>query len=203
MLVQIPRNFTILVALVGLWPCMLTVADEPRPQISPYLELILQKQKQEEFEKFSSDLATRLDSAARLLAELSSSNIKQSKEGTRRILVEQATIDAGRLLKASRSPLAAKPLLSFIGVQFEIFSKSDTSPKLQVEMFADDTLKALGLPAVDAVLEAVADGTLEKTRWKAARNLAVEILGEEGLKARVGFLKLAKNEKVQSFVGSK
>ena len=50
----------------------------------------------------------------------------------------------------------------------------------------------MGLPTVDYILQEVSAEKLDKKKYPRARNLCVDLLGEDGLKARAGFLKLNK-----------
>jgi hypothetical protein len=128
-------------------------------------------------------------------------NIRESGNS---IFVSQEDLAALRVIALTRNADAVEALIPFLGVTFYSFADGSGSPKLKGGgLLADNALKASGLPAVDHILTLASESKLDKTKSKAARHLCVDILGEDGLRARVQFLKLGDNPKVKVFVDEK
>lgn len=198
------KSFGLGAALWAALSCAsLSSADGPaspkKNGISEYVEASLQGY----WGSLSSELKAQIKGAVQSVAEIDQKKIERPETGRRNILLDKGRADAIHFLRDCRSPAAVQPLLPFIGVVFQIYEKGAVNPLLKRELTADDALKAIGLPAVDQILQSVSEGKLDKAQHKDARKLLVEILGADGVKERAAFLKLGKDEKVRKFLAGK
>jgi len=146
----------------------------------------------------------RIDGALEVLSKrVGAKKIERVPNEPPMLVVDEEDISAIHLLKECRSAQAVPFLLQYIDVRFIVTQPFGIRPLKSIELAADDALKAIGLPAIDGILGSVAKGSLEQSKHKPARALCAEVLGEEGLRARVGFLKLSGDERVKKFFLSK
>lgn len=140
--------------------------------------------------------------ALQQLNPLKAGDINRTKGLSPQVIVDPDQAGAVSYLQAVRSPEAVAPLIPFIGVHFLWVPRVDGARPIMRQL-PDETLRAIGLPAADGILQAVAADKLDPASVIDARKLLVDMLGEEGLKTRVVFLKLSKNNKIQSFLEKK
>lgn len=148
-------------------------------------------------------LRARLSEARNLLKKLDPSKVKAAENGVPILWVEGESIDALHFVRGCRNADAVPLLVPFLDVRFLWIVDAPINAQPRSEIAADKALKEIGLPSVDYILKQVSDGKLDKDKRKPARELCLEILGDEGLQARAAFLKLAKNDKVKAFLDGK
>jgi len=136
------------------------------------------------------------------LASLKSDNIRSDNE-KRNMAVDLRDIEAVDFLKACRSSQAVNSLLPFIGVEFMAADPRLGPKSLRVELAANNALREIGLPGVDAILRAIAKSKLKPWQITPARDISVAILGEKGVRVRAEFLGLADNAMVNEFIKGK
>jgi hypothetical protein len=151
---------------------------------------------------------TQIKTAVRKALDLLRTKIKPSDvertPGEPPILViDKGDMAAVYAVKLCRTHESVGLLLPFLDVRFMVASKLGARPVDKIELFADDTLKEIGLPAVDEILKRASEGTLGKLQEKPAKRVCLEILGEEGLSSRARFLNLGKDVQVKKFLALK
>lgn len=149
------------------------------------------------------ELKAGIDQAVSIVQKLDPKKIERNELGIPFLDVDKHAFDTLGYLEKVKSTDAIPHLVPWIDVRFKYLEPGVKSKVFRYERSADNALKATGLPAVDHILTIASESKLDKTKAKAARQLCVDILGEDGLRARVQFLKLGKDDKVKSFVEGK
>jgi len=94
-------------------------------------------------------------------------------------------------------------LLRFASLDFATISSHDNPQVTGLGKLADETLKIIGLPAVDHILKLVAAPEAKPENPAALYKISLEILGKKGLSTRAEFLGLEENESVKQFLTGK
>ena len=100
------------------------------------------------------------------------------------------------IVRSSREDAVIEVLFEIMDVRFIVIIGSRW---IGGGMCCTDALEKIGLPAVDWILKKISTSSIPKEKYKSCKKLVTKVLGEEGVKARVAFLKLNENKAIKEF----